>query len=160
MKTDLVVRRAEPSDLPALGRLGAELSRIHSAFDRERFIAPGSNPEETYARFLGSQLSREDVAIFVAVRHRSVVGYVYAGIEPASLKELRDEAGFIHDVVVDENVRGTGIGDSLLNVAIDWLVSRQLRHVMLWTAAQNEAGQRLFERLGFRRTMIEMTREL
>jgi hypothetical protein len=31
---------------------------------------------------------------------------------------------------------------------------------MLWTAEQNTAASRLFLRLGFRRTMIEMTREL
>jgi hypothetical protein len=30
---------------------------------------------------------------------------------------------------------------------------------MLWTAEQNARGQRLFEKLGFRRTMVEMTRE-
>jgi ribosomal protein S18 acetylase RimI-like enzyme len=32
--------------------------------------------------------------------------------------------------------------------------------VVLGTAEQNEPAQRLFERLGFRRTMVEMTREL
>ena len=32
--------------------------------------------------------------------------------------------------------------------------------VLLWSAAPNENAQRLFERLGFRRTMVEMTREL
>jgi RimJ/RimL family protein N-acetyltransferase len=31
---------------------------------------------------------------------------------------------------------------------------------MLWTAAPNAGAQRLFERLGFRQTMIEMTRDL
>jgi hypothetical protein len=31
---------------------------------------------------------------------------------------------------------------------------------MLWTAEKNDSAQRLFARLGFRRTMIEMTREL
>ena len=31
---------------------------------------------------------------------------------------------------------------------------------MLWTAQKNVPAQRLFDRLGFRRTMIEMTREL
>jgi hypothetical protein len=31
---------------------------------------------------------------------------------------------------------------------------------MLWTAERNPAAQRLFEQSGFRRTMIEMTREL
>jgi ribosomal protein S18 acetylase RimI-like enzyme len=31
---------------------------------------------------------------------------------------------------------------------------------VLWTADRNDAAQRLFDRLGFRRTMIEVTREL
>jgi ribosomal protein S18 acetylase RimI-like enzyme len=31
---------------------------------------------------------------------------------------------------------------------------------MLWTAEHNVTAQRLFDRLGFRRTMIEMTLEL
>jgi ribosomal protein S18 acetylase RimI-like enzyme len=32
--------------------------------------------------------------------------------------------------------------------------------VLLMTAEQNASAQRLFARLGFRRTMIEMTREI
>ena len=36
-----------------------------------------------------------------------MVGYVYAGLEPLSWKELRDAAGFIHDVVVEESDRQT-----------------------------------------------------
>jgi ribosomal protein S18 acetylase RimI-like enzyme len=32
--------------------------------------------------------------------------------------------------------------------------------VVLSTAQANDVAQRLFERLGFRRTMVEMTREL
>jgi hypothetical protein len=31
---------------------------------------------------------------------------------------------------------------------------------VLWTATPNEAARQLFERLGFRETMKEMTREL
>jgi RimJ/RimL family protein N-acetyltransferase len=32
--------------------------------------------------------------------------------------------------------------------------------VVLWTADRNTDALRVFERLGFRRTMVEMTREL
>jgi RimJ/RimL family protein N-acetyltransferase len=35
-----------------------------------------------------------------------------------------------------------------------------MNDVVLWTAEQNEAAQRLFTRLAFRRTMVEMTREM
>src|SRR5437868_9893530 len=109
----VVVRRADARDLPALGRLGALLMRVHYAFDQQRFLAPGPHPEEGYGRFLASQHG-DDVAVFVAERDGRVIGYVYAGIEPRSWKELRDVAGFIHDVVVDETDRGAGIGTRLL----------------------------------------------
>jgi GNAT superfamily N-acetyltransferase len=155
----VVIRRAEQRDVPALGRLGAALIRVHYAFDRDRFLAPGAHPEEGYGRFLGSQLEGDDVAILVAERDGRVVGYAYAGIEPLSWKELRDVAGFIHDVLVDEDVRGAGIGARLVEAAAAWLIDRGVPRVMLWTADRNAVAQRLFARLGFRRTMVEMTRE-
>jgi ribosomal protein S18 acetylase RimI-like enzyme len=157
---DIVIRHADEKDLSSLGRLGALLLRAHFAFDPLRFIAPGTNPEENYAWFLRSQLREQDVVVLVAARGESVLGYVYAGIEPKSWKELRDTAGFIHDVVVDESSRNSGIGQALLEAAIEWLHKRGVPRVVLWTADQNHPAQRLFSRLGFRRTMIEMTREM
>src|SRR5258707_1221810 len=94
----VLIRRAEPRDVSTLGRFGAALVRTHYAFDGQRFLAPGPGLEEGYAHFLGTQLADEDVAIFVAERAGVVVGYIYAGLEPRSWKELRDIAGFIHDV--------------------------------------------------------------
>jgi len=157
---DVVIRRATIADLPALGRLGALLLRTHYEFDPQRFIAPGDNAEEGYAWFLGTQLRQKDVAIFVAERRGDVLGYVYAGIEPHSWKELRDEAGFIHDIVVDERGRRTGLASALVERALAWLRQRGMPRVVLWTADRNDVAQRLFVALGFRRTMIEMTREV
>ncbi len=157
---DIVIRRATDSDLPTLGKLGAMLLQIHYAFDQQRFMAPRANPAEGYAWFLGSQLANPDVIILVAERAGSVVGYVYAGLEPQSWKELREPAGFIHDVAVEEANRRTGVASALIEAAIEWLRMHGAPRVMLWTAEQNAAALRLFSRLGFRRTMIEMTREL
>jgi ribosomal protein S18 acetylase RimI-like enzyme len=154
------IRRATPEDLPAIGRLGAHLLRTHYAFDAQRFMAPGSAPEEAYSRFLAGELESDGVAVFVAVREDAVLGYLYAGIEPQSWKELRERAGFVHDVVVAEAGRRMGIAAALIDAALEWMRSRGLNRALLWTAWQNEGAQILFTRLGFRRTMIEMTREL
>jgi RimJ/RimL family protein N-acetyltransferase len=43
---------------------------------------------------------------------------------------------------------------------LEALAVRGAPRVVLWTAARNEAAQRLFTEAGFRHTMIEMTREL
>jgi ribosomal protein S18 acetylase RimI-like enzyme len=160
MAEAIAIRKATEADLPALGRLGALLLRMHHQFDSKRFMAPQGNTEGGYAWFLGTQLREEDVVVLVAERQASVVGYVYAGLEPQSWKELREASGFIHDVVVDERARRTGVAIALIDAAAEWLREHGAPRVMLWTAQQNDGAQRLFERLGFRRTMVEMTREL
>jgi ribosomal protein S18 acetylase RimI-like enzyme len=162
---EIVVRRAEKRDLLELGKLGAQLVRVHHDFDPQRFLAPEPGTEQGYAWFLGTELEDEDAVVFVAERvtpgqAAQIVGYVYAGIEARSWKELREEAGFIHDVVVADQARDGGIGTRLVEVAAEWLKQRGVPRVMLWTAQRNSGAQKLFERLGFRRTMIEMTREV
>jgi GNAT superfamily N-acetyltransferase len=156
----VVIRRATAADLPVLGKLGASLLRTHYRFDPQRFMTPRGDPESGYAWFLGSQLKEDDVAVFVAERSGDVIGYVYAGMEPQSWKELRETAGFIHDVVVAPEARRTGVASALVESACGWLRSIGAPRVMLWTAEKNDSAHRLFTRLGFRRTMIEMTREL
>jgi GNAT superfamily N-acetyltransferase len=156
----MLIRPATPDDVPELGRLGAQLMRLHHEFDRQRFLAPGDTPEVGYGHFLGSQLGAPDVFLHVAEHDGRVIGYVYAGIEPLSWKELRDECGFVHDLLVEEPARGLGAGRALLEAAATWFTSREMPRVMLWTASQNATAQRLFARAGFRPTMIEMTREL
>jgi len=160
MPESFVVRRADAADLPALGKLGASLLRTHYAFDPQRFMAPPGDPEGGYGWFLGTQLNEDDVAVFVAERSGDVIGYVYAGIEPQSWKEVREAAGFVHDVVVAPEAQRSGVASALVESACGWLRSIGAPRVVLWTAEKNDPAQRLFTRLGFRRTMIEMTREL
>lgn len=156
----VAIRKASASDLPELGRLGALLLRMHYGFDRQRFMRPGSDVEDGYAWFLGTQLEDPDVLILVAESGGTVAGYVYAGIEPRNWKELREAAGFIHDLVVAESRRGQGLAAALLDAACRWMRERGAERVLLWTAPQNAAARRLFDRGGFRETMIEMTKEL
>ena len=156
----MTIRLATPADLPVLGRLGALLMRTHYEFDPQRFMSAGTDAADGYAWFLERQLKDSNVVVYVAEHEGDVVGYVYAGIEPISWKELRDECGFIHDVVVDQRGRRSGTATALIDKAIEWMRERGMPRVMLWTAEKNAGAQQLFSRLGFRRTMIEMTREL
>jgi len=105
-------------------------------------------------------MKHSDAAVFVGEQDGAVIGYVYAELEPLSWKELREAAGFIHDLAVDVTHRCSGAGTALMEAAEDWLRERGAPRVILWTADQNAAAQQLFSRLGFKRTMIEMTREL
>lgn len=156
----MVIRKATRADREALGRLGALLMTVHYNFDRRRFLAPGENAAAGYARFLESQIDDPDSVIFVAEIDGAVAGYCYAGIEPLSWKELRDAAGFVHDLALDPSARRQGAGRALLAAAIDWFRGRQMFRVMLWTSTENAPAQQLFRLAGFRATMMEMSLDL
>jgi ribosomal protein S18 acetylase RimI-like enzyme len=154
-----VVRRAASADVPSLGRLGTLLVQAHHDFDRQRFIAPGPSTPEHYGAFLGTQIDDPDAVVLVAELDR-VIGYAYAVVEGYDYMALRGPAGVLHDLIVDPEHRGRGVGRLLLHAVMSELASRRVPRVVLTTAERNDPARRLFERLGFRPTMVEMTREL
>jgi ribosomal protein S18 acetylase RimI-like enzyme len=100
------------------------------------------------------------VAVLVAEEKGRVIGYTYAAVEGRDYMSLRGPAGVLYDIIVDPEHRGRGIGRRLLEAALAFLKARGAPQVVLSTADRNERAQRLFAGMGFRRTMIEMTREL
>ena len=155
----MIIRPATRDDIPTLGRLGALLVKTHFDFDKDRFLAPTPRTEQGYGSFLGSQIAEKDSVVLVAEENGEVVGYTYASNEGHDWMNLRGPAGELHDVVVDPAHRGKGIGAQLLAAVMTALEAKGAPRIVLSTAFQNEVAQRLFERAGFRRTMIEMTRE-
>jgi ribosomal protein S18 acetylase RimI-like enzyme len=159
-QTSPIVRRATPADLALIGRLGALLVEEHYDFDPRRFLAARPRTPEDYASFIGTQLEDTDKSVLVADDSGDVVGYAFAAVEGYDYMALRGPAGVLHDVIVDPKHRGRGIGRMLIDATLLFFKSRGVPRVVLSTAEQNEAAQRLFASMGFRRTMIEMTREL
>ena len=156
----LVIRAATAADTKMIGRLGALLVRVHHEFDAERFIAASAETERGYGSYLQSQLANPDIIVLVAERDGDVLGYTFAGVEGYDYMSLRGPAGVLYDIVVAPEHRGSGVGRALLEATLAALEARGAPRVVLSTAERNEAAQRLFARAGFRRTMIEMTREL
>jgi ribosomal protein S18 acetylase RimI-like enzyme len=159
-QTGPIIRRATPADLPRIGRLGALLVKEHYDFDPQRFLAARPGTPEGYASFIGTQLEDPDNAVLVADTGGDVIGYAYAAIEGYNYMALRGPAGVLHDIIVDPEHRGRGVGRLLLDATLALFRSRGVPRVVLSTAERNEVAQRLFASMGFRRTMVEMTREL
>ena len=158
----ITVRAARAEDLPAASKLAAALVRQHHAYDPLRFMS--IEPlEGGYERFFRTQVDRDDVVLLVAVWHRvgdeTVAGYLLGGLEDRDWSDLRDACGKIHDVYVDERVRLRGVASQLVDAAVARLTAMGAPRVVLMAAWRNEGARRLFARLGFRPTMLEMTRE-
>ena len=160
MSVEVTIRPACADDERAIGRLGAMLVAEHHEFDPQRFIAPVPLLPDRYGQFLVSQISKPEMVVLVAERQGEVVGYAYAGMEGNDYMALRGPAGVLHDLVVDPDHRRQGVGTALLEAALEALREGGAPRALLFTADKNHPAQAIFERTGFRRTMIEMTREL
>jgi ribosomal protein S18 acetylase RimI-like enzyme len=155
-----LIRRATRDDLPQIGRLGALLVEVHHGFDSRRFLPATSRTKDAYAAYLGTQLDAPNAAVFVADDNSEVIGYAYVAAESYDYMALRGPAGVLHDLIVDPERRRGGVGKQLLEAVLGFVLERGLMQIVLATAERNETAQRFFASVGFRPTMIEMTREL
>jgi ribosomal protein S18 acetylase RimI-like enzyme len=160
MPDSLLVRPAKPADLPAVGKLAGQLVRFHHALDARRFMMI-DRVDEGYARFLGSELANPEAVVLCAAREPSaeIIGYAYGTMEPRDWNALLEPHGALHDVLVDPGARRSGVGERLVREMCRRLEAMGAPRVVLSTAMQNREAQALFAKLGFRSTMIEMTRE-
>lgn len=159
------VRAATSADTEALGELAAEMVHFHQALDPERYmripepIAPG------YGRFLARMCEDPAAVVLVSTEERvdgaddHITGYIYGHMEPASYNELLDACAKLHDLFVVASARRRGIGRALVTEAIARLEGMGAPRILLLSAWQNSKAQSLFTALGFRKTMVEMTRE-
>jgi ribosomal protein S18 acetylase RimI-like enzyme len=160
----LLVREATESDLPALAQLGARLARMHHRMDPRRFFVV-AGMEKGYAWWLGEERKSPKAVVLAAVRtgrtgKESVVGYAYGRIEPRDWNALREECGIGIDLMVEPRARHQGIGAALVEELSAALEKRGAPRVVIQVASLNPDAQAVFTGLGFRPTMVEMTREL
>lgn len=145
--------------MPEVAKLAAKLVRLHHAFDPKRFFLE-EPVERGYEWWLGRELENADALVIVATIERAIVGYVYATIEKRDWNLLLDRYAGLHDIYVDESARGHGVGEKLLHALVDEVRRRGAPRVVLMSAVQNQGAQRLFAKVGFRPTMVEMTCEV
>ena len=140
--------------------MAGKLVRLHHSFDRSRFLAL-DDVEDGYGRWLVREASRDRALVLVAEGgDGAIVGYLYGTLEDMSWEDLRGPCGYLHDLWVDDDARGGGVATALVEGASDLFRERGAPRLVLMTASRNASAHALFRKLGFRDTMIEMTREL
>lgn len=160
-----MIRASIAADLPQLGVLAGKLVRQHHDFNPKRFVLP-DNVERGYEGWFRRELTEPNAILLSAVRGSSeaptdeVVGYVYGRFEARDWNMLLDAHAALHDVVVTDEMRGHGIGDALIRHFVKVAKERGVPRIVLHAASANAGSQKLFTRLGFAPTMVEMTLEL
>ncbi|MGA2447175.1 MAG: GNAT family N-acetyltransferase [Polyangiaceae bacterium] len=158
MGTEVLVRSVEAPDVPAVSKLAEALVSYHRDLDPKRYMRI-ERAAEGYARFLSGEIDNEKAVVLCAIRGDAHVGYAYGKLEGRNWSLLLDPHGALHDVFVAPSARRQGVAQKLVLETCRRLEKLGAPRVLLHTAVQNREAQALFAKLGFRSTMLEMTRE-
>lgn len=94
---------------------------------------------------LESIINSQSVVLFMAREGDKLVG----SLSLAYFRVPTGTRGWIEDVVVDESMRGHGIGEALTRSALAKARELNIRTVDLTSRPSREAANRLYQRVGF-----------
>jgi len=136
------IRPVQPSDLSALQAIARTAHGTTRFFSDSRF--PCQRVEELYSTWIALDIQSRAQAVFVAAAGSGQpMGYISCHLDSGH------GHGSIGLVGVRSEVRGRGIGKSLVGAAIDWFGTNEAREVTVVTQGNNRAAQRLYQRCGF-----------
>ena len=110
-----------------------------------RLIPQLSSSPPPAAAELQAIVDDEHSVLFVACEGGAVVG----SLTLACYRIPTGVKAWIEDVVVDESVRGRGVGEALNRAALDEARRRGAKNVSLTSRSTRDAANRLYRRLGF-----------
>ena len=119
-------------------------SELVEAMERLIPQLSSSNPPPDFDA-LSKIVSSDASLLFVAKSEGKIVGSLTLALFyiPTGLR------AWIEDVVVDETVRGQGVGEALNQAAINYAQSAGATTVDLTSRPSREAANRLYKRIGF-----------
>ena len=133
---NLVIRKAEHSDIDRLLELLGQVLEVHAKIRPDIFV-PGST-KYTKAQ-LGEILSDPDTPVFVAADGDGTVSAV-----------RQEKTLFIDDLCVDEKCRGEKIGSALFDYVREYAKKEGCPFVTLNVWEGNDAARAFYEKHGMR----------
>ena len=102
---------------------------------------------------------RETDRIFVAEDEgRAFLGYLWVGESINMLTGKKQ--GFIYDIFVGREFRSKGIGEKLLEKAVDFCREKGYSRILLMVSVNNTAAIKLYEKAGFKAEQTYMGKVL
>jgi ribosomal protein S18 acetylase RimI-like enzyme len=153
------IREATTADAALLARLGAQTFResfghLYDPADLRHFLE-AERSAAAFAQRLADPLTRTLLGFEMgagAADERIAVGYAVFGRCKLPVPDLEPDAGELQQLYVLQAWQGGGRGRSLLEAALDELVTVQRRaplYIGVWS--QNPGAQRLYARYGFQK---------
>lgn len=153
------IRKAVKEDVPMVLPMVRRICQQHRELDKARYDYVG-DPGKGYENWLlerpGDPRSVFLVAEYAEDDVTELAGYLVGTVEHELAIYRLNEYGFVHDLWVESEARGEGVGKGLITGAIEAFAKMGVEQVRLTTAADNEVARGMFMSCGFAPSSVEM----
>ncbi len=148
-RSDVSVRAAVVTDLPAVAAICMAVQSLHAEAHPDRFAEPQAGPIEDFFR---GQLDRDGAFLLVAEHDGDPVGYAFAALHDrpsGPFLTARRTLSFEH-LAVREAAQGKGVGGALIDAVRSLAKRLHAQDIELTVWAINEHAAAVYEHKGYR----------
>ena len=153
---EAIIRRAVPTDTPALCRLLAQILGVHHKGRPDLFLDRGQKYSASQLRAI---VVDPDTPVWVAEIEGEVQAYCFCQLRRVRSHPILKNHLSLHidDLCVDHRYRGRGLGTALYREATAFAKAKGCQDVTLQVWACNPEAVAFYEKLGFspQRTVME-----
>lgn len=150
MDKDIQIRQATKEDLPELLNCEQEVITAERPFD------PTIKQGKTSYYDLVELMENFNALVLVASIQDTIVATGYALEKPARHYLDHDTYAYLGFMYTQPEYRGQGINGQIIKKLKEWAISKGLMEVRLTVYDQNEPAIRAYEKVGFKKHIVEM----
>ncbi|WP_301107380.1 GNAT family N-acetyltransferase [Sporosarcina sp.] len=124
-----------------------DLEGVSNLFNSYRIFYKQPSDVEGAKKYIKERLENEESVLFVVKNNQRYVGFtqLYPIFSSISMKK----SWILNDMFVNQEARKLGIGQMLLHEARNYALKTDAKSIILETAPDNYAAQKLYEKNGY-----------
>lgn len=128
-----------------------QVDLVAELFDKYRVFYKKESDIESGRQFIQERLDNNESVIFVALDtdKSTLVGFTQLYPTYSSVRVVKN--WILNDLYVDKEYRKQGIGEKLIQTAMNFAKENNAKFVQLSTAIDNYTAQSLYEQIGFKK---------
>lgn len=147
---DIVIRKAEVKDLSSLLEFEQGIIKAERPYD------PTLDEDPISYYDLNDMIIVEDAEVLVAEYKGRVIASGYAKIKKAKHYLNHENYSYLGFMYTDPEFRGKGVNSKIIDGLKEWSYTKGLKEIRLTVYDENAGAIRAYEKVGFKKHLIEM----
>ncbi|KIA85421.1 GNAT family N-acetyltransferase [Flavobacterium sp. AED] len=147
---DITIRKAHPDDLKKL------LEFEQGIIIAERPFDPTLKEGKIHYYDIEKMISASHIEVLVAESDSEIIGSGYARLEDAKPYLNHETYAYLGFMYTDPNHRGKGVNSRIIEALKDWCRSKDIFELRLDVYNDNTPAIKAYEKVGFKKHLINM----